>query len=116
MNGTQRDYLLEMIKQVPSLFVLALVVFMFLRAGDANTALLKEVASANTASITDALDTFGTRVSEMATEMLATHDECHVIQKHSIQALEKDAAARRAQTKMMETLAGEIRRRMLRVP
>ncbi|MEE8240106.1 MAG: hypothetical protein V3R16_02460 [Nitrospirales bacterium] len=105
-------WILEIVKQVPAMFVLALVVFMFLRAGDANTALLKQVADANTNSITEALDSFGDRVSEMASEMLATHDECHVIQKHSIKALEQDAAARREQTKVMERLAAEIRRRM----
>ncbi len=109
-------WILEIVKQVPAMFVLALVVFMFLRAGDANTTLLKEVAAANTASITAALDGFGERVSDMAAEMLATHDECHVIQKHSITALEKDAAARREQTKVMESLAAEIRRRMPRMP
>ena len=115
-NLSFQHWALEIVKQVPALAVLAFVVAMFLRAGDANTALIKQAADSNTEKITVALDTFGERVQYMAKEMLASHDECHVIQKHSIRALEQDAAARREQTKVMETLASEIRRRMPRMP
>ncbi len=100
MNQHQ-TWLLEIVKQVPALTVLAVVVWMFLAEADANTKLI--VAT---------VKSFGVQVSEMHNEMVATHKECHVVQKHSITALEQDASARRAQTKVMEQLAAEIRRRM----
>jgi len=100
MNQHQ-TWLLEIVKQVPALTVLAVVVWMFLAEADANTKLI--VAT---------VKSFGVQVGEMHQEMVNTHAECHVVQKHSIQALEQDASARREQTKVMERLAAEIRRRM----
>ena len=97
MNQHQ-TWLLEIVKQVPALTVLALVVWMFLAEADANTKLI--VAT---------VKNFGVQVSAMHQEMADTHRECHVVQKHSITALEQGAAARRQQTKVMEQLAVEIR-------
>lgn len=92
----------DIAKQVPNLVVLAFIVWIFIGEADANTALL-----------TDAIQNFGTQVEQMHAQMIATHVECHVIQKHSVSALEKDAAARREQTRVMESLRDEIRRHMV---